>query len=191
VLKRLPQDGLEDESIAAVSTICRSQNWDFSLQAKDKSGIDAEIEVVHGVSRTGIFLKCQLKAGRSYVSSETDEVLRVRVESKYLQHWYGSNVQVALLFYDPSSQSVFWKDIRDYLRVHPALLTGTQETRIVEFHKRLDALTSESLPVLEQVALGEFHYGFINLEENATELALSNRFPALPLPSIWVASTTF
>jgi hypothetical protein len=191
MLKKLPQEQLEDESIAAVSTICHSHNWDFALQAKDKSGIDAEIEVVHGVSRTGLFLKCQLKAGRSYISSETDEVLRVRIESKYLQHWYQSNVQIALLFYEPLTQSVFWKDIRDHLRVHPNLLIGTQETRIIEFHKKLDLLTSETLPVLEQVARGEFHYGFISLEENVTELAFSNRFPALPLPPVWVAPTSF
>lgn len=189
MLKKLPQDQLEDESVAAVATICRSCNWDFNVQTKDKSGIDAEIEVVRGVSRTGIFLKCQLKAGRSYVSSENDEVLRVRIESKYLLHWHQSNVQIALLFYDPLTQCVYWKDIRDYLRVHPNLLTGTQETRIIEYHKKLDLLTSESLGVLEQVALGEFHYGFINLEEDSSELAFSNRFPALPMPPVWTANS--
>jgi hypothetical protein len=191
MLQKPPQEQLEEESIAAVSAICRSLNWDFALQTKDKSGIDAEIGIVHGISRTGLFLKCQLKAGRSYISSETDEALRVRIESKYLHHWYESNVQIALLFYEPLSQTVFWKDIRDYLRVHPNLLTGTQETRIIEFHKKLDLLTSETLPALEQVARGEFHYGFISLEEGTTEFAFSNRFPAFPLPPVWVSSTPF
>jgi hypothetical protein len=189
MLKKLPQEQMEDESIAAVSTICRAHNWDFTPQAKDKSGIDAEIGIVHGVSRTGLFLKCQLKAGRSYISSETDEVIRIRIESKYLDHWHQSNVQIALFFYEPLTQCVFWKDIRDYIRVHPNLLIGTQETRIVEFHKKLDLLSSETLPVLEQVALGEFHYGFISLDENVTELAFSNRFPAIQLPSVCVAPT--
>ncbi len=190
MLKTLPQEQLEEESISAVSAICHAHNWDFALQTKDKSGIDAEIGIVHGVSRTGLFLKCQLKAGRSYISSETDEVLRVRIESKYLQHWHQSNVQIALLFYEPLTQGVFWKDIRDHIRVHPNLLTGTQETRIIEFHKKLDLLTPETLPVLEQVARGEFHYGFISLEENVTEFAFSNRFPALPFPAVWLAQTS-
>jgi hypothetical protein len=110
LLKKLPQDQLEDESIAAVSTICRALNWDFNVQVKDKSGIDAEIEVVNGIVRTGLFLKCQLKAGKSYISSETEEALRIRVESKYLQHWYQSNVQIVLLFYHPIDKTVFWKD---------------------------------------------------------------------------------
>lgn len=189
MLKKLPQELLEDESIAAVSTICRALNWDFNVQAKDKSGIDAEVEVVNGIVRTGLFLKCQLKAGKSYISSETEEALRVRVESKYLRHWYHSNVQIALLFYHPIDKTVFWKDIRDYLRVHLNLLAGTQETRIVEFHKKLDLLTAETLPILEQVARGEFHYGFITLQEDVSELAFSNRFPALPFPGIWVAPT--
>ena len=187
MLKKLPQDQLEDESIAAVATICRACNWDFNVQVKDKSGIDAEMEVVRGIARTGIFLKCQLKAGRSYVSSENDESVRVRIESKYLEHWHQSNVQIALLFYDPLSGCVYWKDIRDYLRIHPNLLLGTQETRIIEFHKKLDLLTAETLGVLEQVALGEFHYGFISLEESSVELAFSNRFPALPMPPVWAA----
>lgn len=191
MLKKLPQEQLEDESIAAVSTICRSRNWDFNPQTRDKYGIDAEIEVVHGIARTGTFLKCQLKAGKSYVSSETDELLRVRIESKYLHHWYQSNVQIALLFYHPIERSVFWKDIRDYLRQYPSLLSGTQETRIVDFHKKMDLLTTETLPVLEQVALGEFHYGFISLQEDVSEVAFSNRFPALPLPAVWVAPTIF
>ncbi len=190
MLKKLPQEQLEEESISAVSAICHAHNWDFALQTKDKSGIDAEIGIVHGVSRTGLFLKCQLKAGRSYISSETDEVLRVRIESKYLQHWHQSNVQIAVLFYEPLTQGVFWKDIRDHIRVHPNLLTGTQETRIIEFHKKLDLLTLETLPVLEQVARGEFHYGFISLEENVTEFAFSNRFPALPFPAVWLAQTS-
>src|SRR4051794_32795892 len=101
MLQKSPQDRLEDESIAAVSTILRSQNWDFNVQNKDKSAIDAEIEVIHGTSRTGLFLKCQVKAGRSYVSSETDEAIRVQIESNYLIHWHGSNVPIALFFYDP------------------------------------------------------------------------------------------
>ena len=189
LLKKLPQELLEDESIAAVSTICRAHNWDFNVQVKDKSGIDAEIEAVNGNVRTGLFLKCQLKAGMSYISSETEEALRVRVESKYLQHWYQSNVQIALLFYHPIDKTVFWKDIRDYLRAHPNLLAGTQETRIVEFHKKLDLLSAETLPILEQVARGDFHYGFITLQEDVSELAFSNRFPALPFPGIWVAPT--
>ncbi|HXM63392.1 MAG TPA: DUF4365 domain-containing protein [Terriglobales bacterium] len=191
MLKKLPQEQLEEASIAAVSGICRTHNWDFIPQTKDKSGIDAEINIVHGITRTGLFLKCQLKAGRSYISSETDEVLRVRIESKYLTHWYDSNVQIALFFYEPLTQSVYWKDIRDHLRAHPNLLSGTQETRIIEFHKKMDLLTPETLPVLEQVARGEFHYGFISLEESASELAVSNRFASLPLPSVWVAPTPF
>lgn len=189
MLKKLPQDRIEEESIAAVATICHSRNWDFNVQVKDKSGIDAEIEVVHGISRTGIFLKCQVKAGLSYISSETDEVLKIRIETKYLRHWHDSNVQVALLFYDPRTQTVYWKDIRDYLRVHAILLSGTQETRVVEFHKKLDLLSFDSLPILEQVALAEFHYGFINLEEDATEVAMTNLFPACPLPAVWVIPT--
>jgi hypothetical protein len=57
LLNKLPLDRLEDESIAAVSTICRSLNWDFNTQAKDKSGIDAEIQIVNEIARTGLFLK--------------------------------------------------------------------------------------------------------------------------------------
>lgn len=126
----------------------------FHPSDKDKSGIDAEINIVHGITRTGLFLKCQLKAGRSYISSETDEALRVRIESKYLTHWYDSNVQIALFFYEPLTQSVYWKDIRDHLQAHSNLLSGTQETRIIEFRQKMDLLTPETLPVLEQVARG-------------------------------------
>src|ERR1700685_4795660 len=135
MLKKLPQEQLEEASIAEVSGICRTHNWDFTPQTKNKPGIDTEINIAHGIARTGLFLKCQLKAGRSYISSETDEVLRVRIESKYLTHWYDSNVQLALFFSEPLTQSVYWKDIRDHLRAHPNLLRGNQATSIIEFHQ--------------------------------------------------------
>ena len=146
---------------------------------------------MHGLARTGLFLKCQLKAGKSYISSENDEVLRVRIESKYLLHWHNCNAQIVLLYYEPITQNIFWKDICDYLRIHPNLITGTQENRIIEFHKKIDLLNSDSLPVLEQVARGEFHYGFIKLAEDTTEISFSNRFKALPLPAVWVAQSRY
>ena len=55
MLKKLPQENLEDESIAAVSTICRYHNWDFNVQIKDKSGIDAESKLCMAWLEQGCF----------------------------------------------------------------------------------------------------------------------------------------
>jgi len=92
MLKRLPQDQVEDESIAAVTKFFNANKWEFNRQSRDKTGIDGEIEIVHGIERTGRFLKCQVKAGKSYISPESETQLRIRLERKYLEHWQKMSV---------------------------------------------------------------------------------------------------
>lgn len=189
-LKRLPQDNLEDESIIAVESFFNRHNWQFTRQIRDKSGIDGEVEVVNGIVRSARFFKCQVKAGRSYISSESEEQIGIRVERKYIEHWVKGNFPVILFFYHPDTKSVFWKAVKEYVRSEPQLLTRSAASCTVRFDKERDLLSSDSLPTLAKVATGGFDYEQIVCEPNLRELVWSNWFPVRTFPdSAWVAPT--
>jgi Domain of unknown function (DUF4365) len=189
MLKRTPQDRLEDESVSAVHSLFNSHGWEFNRQARDKSGIDGEIEIVHGVERSGRFLKCQIKAGTSYVSSETEVNLKIRLERKYLEHWAKMTVPVLLFFYHPDTRSIYWKAIKEYLKLYPALLTHSAESCLVTFDKESEGLTGESLSTLEVVETGSFAYEHMAIAPKSVELGWSNWFPVKSFPTLWGANT--
>lgn len=189
MLKRLPEDKLEEESLLAVANFFNSNSWEFARQVRDKSGIDGEVEIVHSIRRTGRTLKCQVKAGMSYISSESEAYLRIRVERKYLDHWLQMSAPVLLLFYHPVTHEVFWKAIKEYASLHPKLLDQGREMSVIPFDKDQDKLTADSLPFIEQVERKTFSYTKILIEQARTELGWSNWFPVLRLPTLWDAPT--
>ena len=187
MLKRLPQDQLEDQSVAAVMNFFNHNKWQFAQQPRDKSGIDGEIEIVHGIERTGRFLKFQIKAGLSYISSESGNHLKVKIERKYLEHWAKMTLPVLLFFYHPTTQTIFWKAIKEYLVLYPSLLTRESETCTLTFDKEQDGLRTESLPAIEAVEAGKFRYDSILVEPTLAELGWSNWFPVKKFPLLWRA----
>jgi Domain of unknown function (DUF4365) len=188
MLKRLPQDKLEDESVNAVASFFNENSWEFNRQTRDNSGIDAEIEIVHGVERTGRFLKAQVKAGTSYISSETENLLKIRLERKYLEHWARMTVPVLLFFYHPDTQLIFWKAIKEYLALNLSILNGAGETCVIPFDKEQERLESESLVSLEAVEAKRFSYENILLESGHPELGWSNWFLVRRFPTLWSAA---
>jgi len=187
MLKRLPQDQLEDESINAVSSFFNENGWEFNKQARDKSGIDAEIEIIHGVERTGRFLKAQVKAGSSYISSETENLLKIRLERKYLEHWAKMTAPVVLLFYHPDTHEIFWKAMKEHLALYPSILNGAGETCVIPFDKEQERLEAESLMSLEAVEAKRFSYENILMESGHSELGWSNWFLVRRFPTLWSA----
>jgi hypothetical protein len=189
-LKRTPQDQLEDQSINAVGSFFNENGWEFNRQARDKSGIDAEIEIIHGVERTGRFLKSQVKAGNSYISSETENLLKIRVERKYLEHWAKMTAPVVLCFYHPDSGQIFWKAVKEHLALYPGILKGSTETSVIPFDKEQERLEAESLLALEAVEAKRFSYENILMESGHSELGWSNLFLVRRFPALWTAEVT-
>jgi len=187
MLKRLPQDQLEDESINAVSSFFNENGWEFNRQARDNSGIDAEIEIIHGVERTGRFLKAQVKAGSSYISSETENLLKIRLERKYLEHWAKMTVPVVLCFYHPDTREIFWKAMKEHLALYPSILNGATESCVIPFDKEQERLEAESLMSLEAVEAKRFSYENILMESGHSELGWSNWFLVRRFPTLWSA----
>lgn len=181
-LKRLPTAQLEEESRLAVHAVVNEMNCQFRPLLPDTSGIDGEIELVHGVALTGRVLKCQIKAGPSYLSAETDDHFKVRVERKYLEHWASMDIPVVLLYYHPATRTLYWKSIQDYLKIDRSLLNRAQKSFSIPFDKTRDAFTDQSVGDLWLVANKEFAYTKVVYSDGPHEHVASNWFRVLALP---------
>ena len=188
MLKRPPTDRLEETSILAVQGFFNMNGWEYAPQARDKTGIDGQLEIIEGMRRTGLLFRCQVKAGQSYVTSESEDLLRIRIERKYLEHWAGMTGPVLLFFYHQNG-SIYWKAVKEYLRAHPGLLEKPTEHLPVIFDKDKEQLSRDSLSALRDCAEGKLNYEHIAVEKNRTELSWSNWFPVRALPGAWTAST--
>lgn len=191
MLKRPVTTQLEEEGRLAVNEIVNRMNCQYRRHEPDNAGIDGEIELVENGVLTGKFLKCQVKAGRSYISSE-NRTIKVKVEKKYLEQWSQMSLPVILFFYHPEIKQVFWKSIKDYLRGAPDLLRQQKDTILIPFDKETDLFSPESFHNLMSVAKGEFDYQKPIYSEESGELILSNWFPVLEFPKfVYKAPTKF
>lgn len=190
LLKRLPSDQLEEESKIVLKSVINQGGWKPVELSDDKFGIDGEVRLVHGVEYTGRGFKYQLKAGKSYVTKDTTEALRIRVERKYVDMWLAMPEPVVLFFYHPFTKLIYWKAVQPFFRVQSGLLKKAGESIVVPFDKKRDILDGPAFADLERVASGEFGYHKIVYAEDENELMVSNRFPVLSLPQyVYVART--
>lgn len=183
MLKRLPTDQLETESKLALERFFNDANWKPVSFTDDKFAIDGEIRVVQGIEITGKGFKYQLKAGKSYITKETKEAIRVRVERKYVDTWLAMDSEpVVLFFYNPLTKLIYWKAVQPFFRVQSALLKKPGEYVVIPFDKKRDLLDGSALCDLSLVASSGFQYHKIIYAEDEHELMISNRFPILELP---------
>jgi hypothetical protein len=192
MLIRPPTEQLKEESELALHQLVNSANHQNVPYSRDNFGIDGEVRLVHGIEHTGKGFKYQLKAGSSYVSSENQEVVRVKVERKYILLWRKMSEPVVLIFYHPVSKVLYWKAIQPFLNVFRELLRKETANIIIPFHKEYDILDCSTFPALELVSEGNYEYQKIIFSKESSEVMLTNRFLISELPStIYVAPTQY
>lgn len=191
-LKRPQTQKLQIESIVAITAIVNEMNCEFRRLEPDNAGIDGEIDLVKDGVFEGKSLKVQIKAGKSYITSEKQDAVRVWVEKDYVEFWAKMNVPVLILFYHPETKAIYWKSVQDYLKLDSNLLKKKSSHVVFPFDKARDLFTSDVLVSLRQVAEGAFKYDKIIYTEDSKELVLSNWFPVLSLPqTIYTAPTIY
>jgi hypothetical protein len=84
MLKRLPSDQLEEESKLALKKLINQVNWKLVDISDDKFGIDEIVQIVKGFEYTGKSFQYQIKVGKSYISSENGDIIKIRIERKYI-----------------------------------------------------------------------------------------------------------
>jgi len=191
MLKRLPSDQLEEESKLKLGDIINQHNWKLVNFSDDKFGIDGEVQIVEGYQYTGKSFRYQLKAGKSYISSENEDIVKIKIESKYVRHWMKMPEPVVLFFYHPS-KPFYWKAVQPYFRRFPSELKRQTKNVLVIIDKQNDVLDELAFGALEVVADNRFTYRKVIYAEESHEQMLTNRFRVLELPNVcYVAPTEY
>jgi len=182
-LKRPPTQQLQEESFNEIHRIINNEmNCQFRSLTPDNSGIDCEVELVEQGNMSAKLLKGQIKAGKSYIYSETGKIVKVRIEKKYLDHWNAMNLPVILFFYDPESKKIYWKSIKEYLIIEPKLLKKLSKTVLISFDKERDLFSKTSYDKLKLIIDGLFKYEKFIFSKEEKEKIWSNWFPVISIP---------
>ncbi len=190
-LKRPDTQKLQTESFIAIRDVINQMNCEFRETVPDNAGLDGEIDLVKNQFFKGKLIKCQIKAGDSYISSETKSFIKVRLEKKYLDLWAESNFPVILFFYKPETKSIYWKAIKEYLKIEPSLCKKLSNTVTISFDKKRDNLSIEVLEKWFEIVEGKFEYEKIIYSVKEREIIWSNWYPVLEFPKfVFSAPTT-
>jgi len=127
---------------------------------KDDYGIDGEIEIViakpsgEGYEASGGIIKFQAKSGKSYVVEDSKTSFSTPVQKSDLEYWHKSNFPILLIVYHPADDKLYYKEVKEYLRVTPNIFQAPHKVRFDktedEFHandtayERLFALAQAS-----------------------------------------------
>jgi hypothetical protein len=176
---------MEQRGVSAVHAIVNEMNCEYRTLVPDNAGIDGEIQLVKATGEfSPLLLKCQVKSGASYVSSRTDDVLRVKLEKRHVELWAGMKIPVLVFFFDPQSEDVYWLSLHEYLRANPYLLKTLSETAVFTFRVRDDRFSSDSYEELVLAAEGKHDYGEPVYVDSRPAQLYTNWFEVTSMPSI-------
>lgn len=96
--------------------------------SSDDFGIDGTIEMsiptADGQGRTkGGIVNFQSKAGKKYVTADSENAFSTSVELKDIEYWVSSNVPVIFIVFHPVDDCLYYVDIKDYVRNNPEIYT--------------------------------------------------------------------
>ena len=189
MLRRLPQDQLETESKLKLEGIFNQANWKSASYTDDKFGIDGEIRIVEGYNFTGKGFKYQLKAGNSYISSESEDVIKIKIEKKYVLSWMNMTEPVVLFFYHPS-QKLYWKAVQPYFRRFSSELKKDTRNVLILIDKERDCLDEFAFSGLKLVSESNFTYRKVIYSADSHEQMFTNRFKVIEIPTVCYSAST-
>lgn len=180
-LIRPPTVKVEEEGVLAIKGLVNQMNCQYRDLQPDNAGIDGEIEIVENNRFTGKIIKCQIKAGKSYILRETKSTLKIRFEKKHIEQWLNLNVPIVVMFYHPSSKITYWKAVKEYFTSNVSQFTS--ESVPIIFDKVQDAFSEKAFLLLKRLVEGSFGYDKIICVDKASESILSNWFRVVEIPN--------
>jgi hypothetical protein len=178
----------EWKGLDRISLVVHEMKCIFREITKDDFGIDGEIEIVvpkpegEGFQTTGGIIKVQAKSGMSYVKQDSDSSFATPVSRSDLDLWYNANFSTAFIVYHPDDDTLYWKEIRSYVRNTPNV--WSPPFRVV-FNKATDQFTPDCFDSL--CALADVSPPRVSSESR--ERLFSNLLRVQRLPWVWSAST--
>lgn len=94
--------------------------------SSDDFGIDGTIEMSvptadgQGMTKGGI-VNFQSKAGKKYVTADSEDGFATPVELKDIEYWVSSNVPVIFIVFHPADDCLYYVDIQEYVRKNPGI----------------------------------------------------------------------
>lgn len=146
-----PSKFSEWKGLDRISPIVHDMPSIFREISKDDFGIDGEIEITIpkpngvGFQTTGGIIKVQSKSGKSYIKQDSEKRFSTPVERNDLEYWYTSNVPVIFIVYHPDDDTLYWKDVKAYLKTTPNVYQAP--LRII-FDKQQDRFDETCYPKL-------------------------------------------
>jgi hypothetical protein len=182
-IKRPLNQQLQEQSFVALQSVINKMNCQFRRHEPDNAGIDGEIDLVTDGEFLGKLLKVQVKAGKSYITAETEDKLRIKVERRYVDLWLAMNIPVILVYFDSENSRLFWKDIKPYFKLEVNLLREDKQNIIIQFDKLVDQLNADALAKLILAADGALNYDKFIFTKEENEVLTTNWFPVISLPT--------
>ena len=142
-----------------ISSMVHSMHCIYREITKDDFGVDAEIEVVvpktgekEGYETVGGIVKVQAKSGESYIVRDRTESFATPVERNDLLTWNGSTFSVIFIVYHPKDDTLYWKDIKTYLKATPQVFQAPVRITFDKMADRFDESSYDALCSLAQVS---------------------------------------
>ncbi|MCX5233948.1 DUF4365 domain-containing protein [Streptomyces prunicolor] len=120
--------------------------WLFREQETADVGVDAQLEVVDGVTAeaTGRLLGVQIKSGDSYFKVSSDAGWWFVCDADHVSYWLGHSLPVVVMLYEPQTKRVYWQHVSDQTVVS----TGKGVKIHVPRSQELTATSAEDLKPL-------------------------------------------
>lgn len=109
----------EREGVLAVAAACNRLGLIWRDVLQEDVGLDGTVELVVGGFPTGKLAGVQIKAGKSYIRSESTNSFRFYPSASDLDYWRRLTLPVFLMIYDPASTILFWLDVQKHMENRP------------------------------------------------------------------------
>lgn len=101
--------------------------WIFRRIDQRDTGIDAQVEVVLAGEATGLLLALQIKTGKSYFGSKTEDGWRYRGDYDHLRYWREHNLATVVVLVDELERKAFWVFVGPNVPIHETGASWTIE----------------------------------------------------------------
>lgn len=116
--KRNPKAQTEKKGVTHVRQVTNDAGHIFREVLEEDLGIDGHIEVCRDNEPTGVVVGLQIKAGESYIRSETPEAFTYYPKVDDLKYWSKYSLPLFLVIYRPCERKAYWVDIKRYFKEH-------------------------------------------------------------------------
>lgn len=172
-----------------ISTVVHAMRCIYREITKDDFGIDAEIEVVvpksegNGYEAAGGIIKVQAKSGESYIVRDSPNTFSTPVARNDLLTWNSSTFPVIFIVYHPQDDTLYWKDIKSYLKATPQVFQAPVQLAFDKTSDRFDEQCYTALCALAMASPPRISY-------HEKERLFTNLLPVLRAPRILTSATT-